>query len=52
MKLYDILMNINLKVEAHIYNFFLRFFYIYLEAHCQGCQNNSLSMDPRSIVIM
>jgi hypothetical protein len=50
IKLYEILMTINLKVEEHIYtkNYF---FYIYLEAHCQGCQNNPLSMDPSLISI-
>jgi hypothetical protein len=42
MKLHEILMNINLNVEEHIYNIFLflRFFYIYLEIYCQSCQNN------------
>jgi hypothetical protein len=43
-------MIINLKIEEPIYNFFsfLRFFCIYLEIHCQSCQNNPLSTDPFS----
>jgi hypothetical protein len=43
-------MTINLKIEKYIYNFFhfLDFFCIYLEIHCEGCQNNPLSMDPHS----
>jgi hypothetical protein len=41
-------MIINLNVEEHIYkkNYFKDFYYIYLEFHCQICQNNPLSMDP------
>jgi hypothetical protein len=45
IKLYEILMTINLKLEEHIYNFF-SIFYIYLEVYCQGCQNKSLWTDP------
>jgi hypothetical protein len=48
-------MTINLNVEKHIYNFFFIFkifFCIYLEVHCQGCQNNPLSSDPLSNVII
>jgi hypothetical protein len=44
-------MTINVKVEKHIYKFYsilLFFFYIYLEVHCQVCQNNPLSTDPFS----
>jgi hypothetical protein len=51
MKLYEILMTINLKVEEYIYNFFSifkSFFCIYLEVHYQGYQNNPLSIDPFS----
>jgi hypothetical protein len=53
MKLYEIWMTINLKVEEHIYKLFsifkiFYFFCIYLEIHCQGRQNNPLSMDPHS----
>jgi hypothetical protein len=46
-------MTINLKVEEHIYKFFpfLKFFCIYLEIHCQDCQNNPLSMDPTQTII-
>jgi hypothetical protein len=45
-------MIINLKVEKYMYKFFsfLKFFYIYLEIHCQDYQNNPLSMDPRSLM--
>jgi hypothetical protein len=44
-------MTINRKVEEHIYklfSIFKIFFCIYLEVHCQGCQNNPLSIDPFS----
>jgi hypothetical protein len=50
MKLHEILMTIDLKVEEHIYKKFSIFIYfcIYLKIHCEGCQNNPLSMDPHS----
>jgi hypothetical protein len=37
--------------KKYIYNFFfiLRFFFIYLEVHCQDCQNNLLSMDSHPL---
>jgi hypothetical protein len=43
-------MTINLKVEEHIYKLFFIFkIFLYLfRGHCQGCQNNPLSMDPHS----
>jgi hypothetical protein len=40
IKLHEILITINLKVEEHIYKkFIFKFFYIYLEIHCQSYQN-------------
>jgi hypothetical protein len=52
IKLHEMLMTINLKVEEHIYikKSFLRFFVcLYLEIHCQSYQNNSLLVDPTLI---
>jgi hypothetical protein len=49
MKLHEIWMTINLKVEEHIHNFFfsfLRFFCIYSKYHCQSYQNKPFSTDP------
>jgi hypothetical protein len=46
IKLYEIWMAINLKVEKHIYNFFS----IYLAINYQGYQNKPLWTDPFSLV--
>jgi hypothetical protein len=50
MKLHEICMTINLKVEEYIYKFLFiyLFIYIFLEIHYQNYQNNPLSTDPFS----
>jgi hypothetical protein len=54
MKLHEIWITINLKVEKHIYKLFsiFKFFCIYLKVYYQGYQNSPLSTDPFSLYIV
>jgi hypothetical protein len=45
----EIIRNLIDHQSKDIKKIILKFFYIYLEVHCQGCQNNPLSMDPHSL---